>query len=170
MPLPHRWITDLLIELGPQPPLAVAKAVWQRHEAQILATPDLLYTWQLDLHAAVEQLADRGEVALDTDGRWALPSAAQVLRRGWSEDEIGVAVEAYVALLRADAAGRPVGRAAVLTEVTSATGRTEQQVEAMLSNISAVVQEHGLEPHPAFRPRSNVPAGVRPLVAAALGA
>lgn len=170
MRIPPRWLTDLLAEQGPQAPLAVAKAVWQRHEPEILATADLLYTWQLDLHALADEMTARGELVVSPDGSWALPSADQTLRRGWSEDDIAVAVRTYVALLRAHAAGRPVGRAAAVKEITGETGRTDEQVEAMMSNISAVVQEHGYEPLATFRPRSNVPAGVRPLVAAALGA
>lgn len=170
MPLPTRWLIDVLSETGPLPPLAVAKALWQRHESEILATGDLLYTWQLDLQATADDLLARGALHVGSDGTWALPSAAQTLRRGWSEEEIAVAVTTYVSLLRAEDSGRAVGRSAALAQVTAATTRTEPQVETMMSNISAVVQEHGIEPLAAFRPRSNVPAGVRPLVAAALGA
>lgn len=168
VPLPTRWITDALAGRGPRPPLEVLKAVWHAHEAEILAGGDLLYTWQVDLHATAEAMAERGELVVDT-GTWALPDAARTARRGWHEDEVAVAVRTYLALLRAAGAGQPVGGRAAVAQVASETGRSEAQVEALMANVSAVVQEHGLQPLAAFPPRSNVPVGVRPVVAAALG-
>lgn len=170
VPAPTRWITDTLTRLGPQPPLEVARAVWRAYEDVIRSTGDLLLTWQLDLHAAAETMQSHGALSVDPEGRWHLTgSATAPLRRAWGEDEIAAAVEAYVALLRAEHAGTPLRRSDRVDEVLARTGRTPAQVEAMMANISAVVQEHGHRPLAAYPPRSNVPVGVRPAVAAALG-
>lgn len=163
------WIQEVLHDDGPASPLAIAQQVWHRHEQEIRASGDLLYTWQIDLHDAAESLVAAGSVAVDAHGRWALAGAAPApARRAWGEDEIGVAVAAYVALLRAEHTGRPLRRNNVVDEVRTRTGRTPAQVDALMANISAVVQEHGYQPLAAFAPRSNVPPGVRPAVAAAL--
>ncbi|KRF11302.1 hypothetical protein ASG90_16185 [Nocardioides sp. Soil797] len=168
------WILEALGVCGPSAsPLQVAKVVWSRHEQDLRATGDLLFTWQLDLRTTAEAMAAEGTLSIASSGAWtvsegtSLPSAT---RRSWAAEEIATAVSGYLTLLRAEHAGRPLRRAQVLADITARTGRTGEQLEAMLSNISEVVQEHGIVPLSSARPRSNVPVGVRPAVAAALGA
>lgn len=87
----------------------------------------------------------------------------------WDAEEIGVAVEAYVSMMRDSADGRPLRRTEAATHVRDTTGRTSAAVDAMFANISAVVQELGLDYLSAYPPRSNIPAGVRQAVSAHLG-
>ena len=172
-PLMSSWIAEALAARGRRgSALTVAKEVWSRHEADLKASGDLLFTWQVDLLACAEAMVGAGALALDSSGEWVLPEGVTVsppTRRTWTEDEIAVAVRGYVDMLKAEADGRPLRRTQVVAQIEADTTRTSEQVDAMLSNISAVVQEHGIEPLTAFRPRSNVPAGVRPAVAEALG-
>ncbi len=100
-----------------------------------------------------------------------LPPGVQVpptARNAWEPEEIAVVVEAYVAMLRDDHEGRPIRRADVVADVVARTGRSAEGLERMWSNITHVVQELGYQPLGFWAPRSNVPAGVRPAVEAAL--
>lgn len=164
------WLVEALAERGPSTSLDVARTVWLRHESDLRSAGDLLYTWQLDLHAAAEAMAGEGSLVVDAEGRWLLAGTPAPARgRGpWSDDEIAVSVAAYLALLRAEHAGRPLHRQGVIADVLARTGRTSSQLDAMMANISAVVQEQGYAPLATFPPRSNVPRGVRPAVTAAL--
>lgn len=162
------WLVDALAQ-GPSDPVDVGRRVWQEHEPEIRASGDLLYTWQLDLHACAAAMTDDGSLALDTDGRWVLTGVAVSPGQGpWRDEEIAVAVAAYVALLRAEHGGQPLRASGVLADVLARTGRTSSQLDALMANVSAVVQEHGYLPLSSYPPRSNVPRGVRPAVAAAL--
>ncbi|MFI5426860.1 hypothetical protein [Aeromicrobium sp. UC242_57] len=106
-----------------------------------------------------------------TDDGWTLPSDRKANRSGrWTDDEISIAARAYISLLRADHEGRPVHRREAVAEVVDQTGRTADAVNALFANLSAVVQEQGYEFLAAYPPKSNVPAGVRPAVAAILNA
>ncbi|WP_110239137.1 hypothetical protein [Nocardioides gilvus] len=171
-PLLSSWIVEALGAAGrTASPLTVAKEVWSRHEQELKSAGDLLFTWQLDLRATAKDMVADGTLSLDEGGDWRLSpgvSAPPSARRTWSEHEVEVAVDGYLSMLKSEMEGLPLRRAQVLAEVLANTSRTADQVDAMMSNISAVVQEHGLTPLTAFRPRSNVPAGVRPVVAAAL--
>lgn len=167
------WILEAMGVCGPTAsPLQVAKVVWAKHEQDLRATGDLLFTWQLDLHSTAEAMAAEGRLGLEESGAWSLPAGAAVptpTRRGWTPEEITAAVEGYLTMLRAEHAGRPVRRDQTMADITARTGRTGEQLQAMLSNISEVVREHGVVPLTGCPPRSNVPVGVRPAVAAALG-
>lgn len=168
--LPTPWVVAALTDALPRTLLEVARQVWHDHEAAITGTGDLLYTWQLDLAATLTSLQVEGVVAVDAEDRWRLAGAAPTARPGaWTQEELTVAVAAYVALLRAEHAGEPLRRSEVVDDVLARTGRTPAQLDALMANISAVVQEHGFVPLAAYPPRSNVPVGVRPAVAAALG-
>ncbi|WP_067441894.1 hypothetical protein [Nocardioides jensenii] len=166
------WIVEALGVSGrTASPLLVAKGVWARHEEDLRSTGDLLFTWQVDLRAAAEAMVADGRLTVEPDGRWTLPEGTAVplvARRTWGEGEIATVVEGYVEMLRAEHEGRPVHRREVVADLTVRTGRSGDQLERMLSNISAVVQEHGIAPLASCAPRSNVPVGVRPAVAAAL--
>ncbi|GGD28914.1 hypothetical protein [Nocardioides daphniae] len=164
------WLVEALTDRAPTSPLDVARAVWLRHESDLRSGGDLVLTWQLDLHAAAAAMVAEGTLVVDADGRWLLVGTPAPGRgQGpWSDEEIAVAVAAYVALLRAEHAGRPLHRSGVVADVLARTGRTPPQLDAMMANVSAVVQEHGYVPLSTFPPRSNVPRGVRPAVAAAL--
>lgn len=167
------WIFEALGASGASAsPLNVAKVVWERHERDLHAAGDLLFTWQLDLHTTADAMVTEGKLLVEENGDWRLPEGSAVpppVRRTWSEDEIATAVEGYVAMLRAEHAGTPLRRSQILADIAASTSRSSDQLAAMMSNISAVVQEHGLTPLRNFEPRSNVPVGVRPAVAAALG-
>lgn len=171
-PLLRPWIIEALVGAGRRgSPLSVSKDVWSRHEQELKSAGDRLFTWQLDLRAAAEELVADGVLTVEEDGEWCLApgvSAPATARRTWSEDEVEVAVDGYLSMLKCELEGLPLRRAQVVAEILANTSRTADQVDAMMSNISAVVQEHGITPLTAFRPRSNVPAGVRPVVAAAL--
>lgn len=164
------WITEALRQQGSRASgLAIARWVWSTHESALRDSGDLLYTWQLDLQACAEAMLTQGALALDANGDWSLADGAVApRRRGWTEPEIAQAVQGYLALLIAEGGGAPARRTQVVADLVAATGRSTEQVEAMLCNISAVVQEHDLAPLAHYRPRSNVPVGVRPAVAAAL--
>ncbi|WP_156409810.1 hypothetical protein [Nocardioides sp. Soil796] len=168
------WIVEALGVSGRSAsPLAVAKLVWARHEQDLRSAGDLLFTWQLDLRStAAEMLAD-GRLSVEESGDWTLPAgtpapAPAPARRTWSDDEILAVVEGYVAMLRAEHSGQPIRQRQVLADIEVKTGRTGDQLERMLANISHVIQEHGITPLSSYRPRSNVPVGVRAAVAAAL--
>ena len=152
--------------------LDVSRQVWSRHRAELEASGDLLYVWQLELRDAAEAMTASGLLA-STDGVWTVADAAAARAvaprpAGWTDDEIAVAVEAYVSLLRDRDAGRPLRRQQAAAQVREHTGRSSVAVDAMFANISAVVQEMGVEFLTAYAPRSNVPRGVRPAVDAAL--
>jgi hypothetical protein len=157
---------------GSASPVDVSRQVWSRHRAELESSGDLLYVWQLELRAAADAMIASGLLASDGDV-WTVADAeaarsVAVRPAGWTEDEIVVAVEAYVSLLRDRDAGRPLRRQEATAQVREQTGRTGAAVDAIFANISAVVQEKGLEFLAAYAPRSNVPRGVRPAVEAAL--
>ncbi|MFC5676152.1 hypothetical protein [Aeromicrobium endophyticum] len=167
------WILEGVAACGGSAsPIDVSRQVWSRHRAEIEALGDLLYVWQLELRDAADAMIATGLLASDDDG-WTVAdgeAARAVAARpaGWSDDEIAVAVEAYVSLLRDRDAARPLRRQEAAARVREHTGRTSVAVDAMFANISAVVQEMGVEFLTAYAPRSNVPRGVRPAVEDAL--
>lgn len=170
-PLPEAWILEALHALGGSgAPLDVRKQIWTRHRTEIEAC-DLVYGWQLDTHSTADQLLRRGEISA-TDNLWSVADGAAPAPRpgAWTEDEIQVAVGAYIEMLRADHEGRPVNRREAMALVTQKTRRATTAVEAMFANVSAVVQENGFEYLAAYPPKSNIPSGVRPAVKVALSA
>lgn len=173
-PLLSAWIVEALgVSDRSASPLQVAKVVWKHHEQDLKSAGDLLFTWQLDVRATADAMAATGSLVVEQNGDWTLPEGTSVplaAPRAWDDDQIATAVEGYIAMLRAEHSGQPLRRSQVLADIATKTGRSGDLLEAMLSNISAVIQEHGIEPLPSFPPRSNVPVGVRPAVAAALGA
>ncbi|NYG59784.1 hypothetical protein BJ980_002707 [Nocardioides daedukensis] len=166
------WIAEALGVIGPSAsPLAVAKSIWAQHEQEIRASGDLLYTWQLDLQTAAAAMISAGTLAL-ADGEWSLTDTTPpppARRRTWDDDEITVIVEGYLALLQAEHGGSSVRRRDVVTDLVAQTNRSLEQVEGLLANVSQVVQELGFVPLSSYPPKSNVPAGVRPVVRTALG-
>lgn len=133
------------------------------HPEQAVITSDLAAAWSAQLQQALERLEANGQIVRDGD----------VIRtpRGPASPEQTHAViaDAYVGLLRAEHAGQPSHRTAVLGQVATATGLPPTKIEALMRNVSAVVQELGYEYLGAYPPASNVPVGVRPAVRAALG-
>ncbi len=168
------WIVEALQVSGPTAsPLDVAKAVWVRHEQDLRATADLLFTWQLDLRATAEAMVGEGSLVVEETDEWTLPegtAAPSIPRGSWTDAEIVAVVDGYLAMLRTEHDGRPSRRPETLADLAARTGRSTDQVQALLSNISAVVLEHGIDPLRRFPPRSNVPPGVRQAVAARLDA
>jgi hypothetical protein len=157
---------------GSATPIDVSRQVWARHRAELEGSGDLLYVWQLELRDAADSMIASGLLRSDADV-WTVAdaqAARAVAARpaGWDDDEIALAVDAYVSLLRDRDAGRPLRRQQAAAHVREQTGRTSVAVDAMFANISAVVQEMGVEFLTAYAPRSNVPRGVRPAVEAAL--
>lgn len=169
------WLLEGLAAVGGSAtPLDVSKQVWARHRGELESAGDLFYVWQIELRATAEALQAAGALRIDDTGSWVLltdagstPPAKHASR--WDADEIAVAVEAYASMLRDSAAGRPLKRSEASAHVRDTTGRTATAVDAMFANISAVVQELGLDYLPAYPPRSNIPAGVRQAVRANLG-
>ena len=70
------WTTDALRALGGEAHhIAVAKHVWENHEADLKASGNLLYTWQYDLRWAAHRLRVAGVCKPDSETRtgvWAL--------------------------------------------------------------------------------------------------
>lgn len=170
----HGWIVEALVTAGAATPaLDVARHVWLGHEAELRAGGDLLLTWQVDLQRIAAAMQQQGALLVE-DGRWTLLSGRGVTApegpRAWDEPAITVVVEGYLSLLLAEHEGRVLRRTDVLADVARRTGRSGPELERILSNIAHVLQERGIEPLGHWRPRSNVPAGVRPAVDAALAA
>lgn len=172
----RRWqawiVAALTASGGTATALEVSRHVWAHHRAELEESGDLLYVWQLELRAAAESMVGSGLLATTGEG-WVVADAEAALAvptrpTAWDDDEIAVAVAAYVSLLHDHEAGRPLRRQEAVARVRESTGRTGAAVEALFANISAVVQEHGFEVVSAYAPRSNVPRGVRPAVEAAL--
>ncbi len=62
------WIVQALSAQGGRASIpAVAKHVWDNHEAELKASGDLFYTWQYDIRWAADQL--RGEHKLQPKPR-----------------------------------------------------------------------------------------------------
>lgn len=151
----------------------VSKQVWARHRGELESAGDLFYTWQIGLRETAEALAEAGALRIDAN-TWVLAADAGSVAPAkhptrWDADEIAVAVEAYVSMLRDSAEGRPLRRQEASAHIRDTTGRTATAVDGMFANISAVVQELGLDYLPAYPPRSNIPPGVRQAVSAILG-
>ncbi len=167
------WILDAVVASGgTATPLQVSRHVWLGRRAELEESGDVLYVWQLELRETAAAMITSGLLTTVGDA-WVVADeeAARALAPrppGWDADDIAVAVDAYVALLHDREAGRPAGRREAVADVRERTGRTAAAVEALLSNVSAVVQEHGIEVLAAYPPRSNVPRGVRQAVADAL--
>lgn len=169
------WIVEALAVSGAATPaLEVARHVWTHHESDLRAAGDLLLTWQVDLRRVAATMEQVGALAVDGDA-WTLTPAGTrppvaAGPRPWEGTEIAVVVEGYLSLLVAEHEGRVLRRADVLADVVARTGRSGPELERILSNVAHVLQERGIEPLGHWRPRSNVPAGVRPAVDAALAA
>lgn len=147
------WLTDRLAELDGSG-----------------SASDLEQQWSDQLRRTADAMVAEGALVSDGD-RWTLRREQTASLPGrWTEDDIAIAVDAYVTMLRADHGGLPVNRREGIATVVEQTGRTQTVVEAMFANVSAVVQELGFDYLGAYPPRSNVPAGVRPAVDAALTA
>ncbi|MCL8252847.1 hypothetical protein AERO_15775 [Aeromicrobium fastidiosum] len=167
------WIVEALTASGGSAtPLQVSRHVWAHRRAELEGAGDLFHSWQLDLREAAAGMATSGLLST-VDDAWVVAdeSAARALaarRSGWDADEVAVAVAAYVSLLRDRDEGRPLHHREAVKAVGERTGRPVSAVESLFANVSAVVQEHGVEPVAAYAPRSNVPRGVRPAVREAL--
>ena len=90
------WIVESLQVSGPTAsPLTVAKGVWIRHEQDLRATADLLFTWQLDLRDTAEAMAAEGSLVIEETGAWTLLEGTEVPsvpRSTWTGDEIAAVV------------------------------------------------------------------------------
>lgn len=167
------WLLEGLAATGGSATsLDVSKQVWARHRGELESAGDLFYVWQIELRSAADALSASGTIRIDDDA-WVLLAAQSTAPTQhptrWDTDEIAEAVEAYASLLRDSAAGRPLRRQEASAHVRDTTGRTATAVDGMFANISAVVQELGLDYLPAYPPRSNIPPGVRQAVSAILG-
>ncbi|MFS3128633.1 hypothetical protein ACLM5J_09525 [Nocardioides sp. Bht2] len=162
------WPVEALRQLGsPASRVEVARWVWTHHEATLRSSDELLYTWQLELRARTESLIGEGVIRTIGADHLALtdPAARARHRTGWLIEEIEATVRAYLRLLIAENGGAAASRPQVIAELLDATDRSVDQLEPLLCNVSAVVQEHGFQPLAQYRPRSNVPRGVRDAVA-----
>jgi hypothetical protein len=70
------WVVEALKELGGRGTiLEISRRVWNRHEADIRATGDLLYEWQYELRWAGDILRQNGVLRPTDDvprGIWEL--------------------------------------------------------------------------------------------------
>lgn len=166
--LPSAWLDQALAAAAPATELELARHLWRSHEAELREAGDLLLIWQLLLRDDLAERERSGTVRREGE-RWvpvAAGDASPVVdpRTPWTPEQVAPAVEAYVDLLRAEHDGRVLRRPTALAHAVEATGRPAEQVERIWSNVSHVLQEHGIEPLLSCPPRSNVPAGVRPAV------
>jgi len=166
------WIIQALTAAGGSATsLDVSKYIWAERRTELEESGDLLYRWQIELRTVADAMTARG-LLTDVADTWTLSGTAGPVtaqRTGWTDDDISVAVDAYVSLLEDRAAGRPARHREAATSVRDETSRTAAAVDALFANISAVVQELGVEPLTAYPPRSNVPRGVRQAVRASMG-
>lgn len=160
----------------------VCKLVWELHREDLEKSGDLFYTWQYDIRWAAQNLRDAGVlVKLDGDrtGVWTLagdisrsgaeqPSDSAAFVTAWARDEIEVAVESYMRMLRAEKAGLPYVKVQENLLVVQATGRSRGAVEFKYANISAVLDELGLPYVVGYKPRTNVQSGLRTAVVSAV--
>ena len=57
------WVIEALTaQEGSAHHVQVAKYIWQNHEADLIASGDLLYTWQYDMRWATDQLRRQGRL------------------------------------------------------------------------------------------------------------
>lgn len=57
------WVLEALQQLGGSAEVIdVSKRVWRNHEADLVASGDLFYTWQYDLRWAAQRLRDSGRL------------------------------------------------------------------------------------------------------------
>lgn len=171
--LPSDWIEAALTAARTTDDVEVARALWAAREDDLRAAGDLLLTWQVLLRDDVAARERAGTVRREA-GRWVLTAHGSTSepvdpRTPWTPEQVVGPVEAYLAMLEAEEQGRPARRARVLAETAAAAGRPVEQVERIWSNVSHVLQEHGIEPLLSCPPRSNVPTGVRPAVSRLLG-
>jgi len=67
------WVLDALGELGPAPVPAIAKHIWDNHEAELRRSGDLFYTWQYAMRWAGQRLQIEGKLLKNGPGRtWRL--------------------------------------------------------------------------------------------------
>lgn len=79
----------------------------------------------------------------------------------WSEQEIDLAIDAYLQMLEAELDGRSFVKAEYNRGVSTATGRTRGSVEFKFANISAVLQDLGLPWVDGYKPRANYQTDLR---------
>lgn len=66
------WVFDAVEQLGGEASVAeVAKAIWEKHEADLKSSGDLFYTWQYDMRWAAEWLRKQNRLKL-SGRKWAL--------------------------------------------------------------------------------------------------
>lgn len=63
------WIIDALRSLGPSTVTRIAKHIWDNHEADLVKSGDLLYTWQYDMRWAGQALQDKGKLLKKGQGK-----------------------------------------------------------------------------------------------------
>ncbi len=74
------WVVQALTAQGGEAHIAaVAKHVWDNHEAELRASGELFYTWQYDLRWAANELRAEGHLQPKPKGDrepWRLPNTA----------------------------------------------------------------------------------------------
>lgn len=75
------WIVAALRDLGGEATIvAVARHIWESHEADLRRSDDLFFTWQYDMRWAKQTLQDTGLLAPTPkggDGLWRLARGRQ---------------------------------------------------------------------------------------------
>ncbi|MDA0313275.1 MAG: HNH endonuclease signature motif containing protein [Gemmatimonadetes bacterium] len=117
---------------------------------------------------------------LDPDGDLGTPMPDQVVTfkyvageapmGDWSYAEIRATVDAYLRLRAAESSGRPLVKAEVNRELRESAlkGRTKGSVEFRMQNISAILDDLGLQWVQGYKPAVNVGPGPTELIRRAL--
>lgn len=84
----------------------------------------------------------------------------------WSDDDLRASIEAYARMLGAEARGAPLRKSDVVSELMQITGRTKGSIEMRLQNISAVLNERGLDWIEGYKPLRHYPERLKDLIGA----
>ena len=158
----QQWVVEALHELGGSGhQIDVAKILWRRHEPDLRESGDLFYTWQYDMRWAATRLRKAGILEENASGRpWRLCTSDEH-SRPWSPRENQLAVECYVRMYRRMERGEQTLRGKELKSLARELGRSEASISMRLSNISTVVEKHGVAPLRGFKALPNVGSRVR---------
>ncbi|NBW76063.1 MAG: hypothetical protein EBR34_09705 [Sphingomonadaceae bacterium] len=67
------WVLEALQSLNRASIPAVAKHIWEKHEAELRASGDLFYTWQYAMRWEAQKLQHEGKILkLGKSGLWEL--------------------------------------------------------------------------------------------------
>ncbi|MEK6424505.1 MAG: HNH endonuclease signature motif containing protein [Burkholderia gladioli] len=86
------------------------------------------------------------------------------MAQNWSNDELAAVVGAYANMATLEAEQRSYSKRKIYRALASQFGRTEEEFEYQMQNISAVLQEAGRQWIPGLKPAGNIGANVKPRI------